>query len=186
MRIVYLLLLVMISVHTFGQGTVKTKATNDSLAVLEKKSQQWLKELYEGGIWADSDTIHISTEFKKLMSDSTYRSAVYPSVYTWENTIELLKRNQIKRSFWNMINLYSINDKNKELVLNTIMFYTKVYEVEKIVSGAFYTYCYGDPTIGKIKNNKPEILFPDVMEKKLTVANEIIGQVMMRKSLEAK
>lgn len=178
MRIIIIFLLLTFSGTAFSQKTNTPKTSSDSLAILEVKAQKWLKELYEGGIWADSDTIHVSTEFKKLISDSTYRKEVYPSDYTWEKTIELLKGNQIKRSFWNMINLYSLNDKNKTLVLNTMMFYTKAYEVDKIISAAFYTYCYTDPTIGAIKNNKPEILYPNVMENKLNTSNEIIARIL--------
>lgn len=182
MRLTFLLFLLTSSLFTFSQDSNNLKTHADSLADLEVKAAKWIKELYEGGLTADSDSVYISAEFKKLINDEIYRKSCYPDEYTVEKTVELLKANQIKKAFWFLINIYPLNEKNKEVVTRTLLLYTKVYEVEKIISASFYTYCYTDPTIGTVKNNKPEILHPEMMEKKLKDTNEIISKILFYKS----
>lgn len=99
MRLIFFLFLLSSSLFSYSQdNNLKTHA--DSLADLEVKATKWIKELYEGGLTADSDSVHISAEFKKLINDEIYRKSCYPDEYTVEKTVELLKSNQIKKAFW--------------------------------------------------------------------------------------
>lgn len=135
----------------------------------------WLKDLNEKGVEITEDSIKVSKEYLKVRDDAAYRAIVYPSRYTWEQTSEFLKNQELKLAFWYMINLYPMNDKNKDMVVKSFVMYDKLFKMDEILVGVFYTYCFIDPEINTITNGIPEVRRPDILESKLRHVDEIIN-----------
>jgi hypothetical protein len=99
---------------------------------------------------------------------------MYPATYTWEAAADLIKKQEIKKAVWYFINLYTINDENKELVIKSLLVYNKFFKMDKVLMGSFYTYSLTDPEIGKIANGHSEITAPHIMEKKLNALKAML------------
>ena len=142
----------------------------------------WLNNLYDRGIINKDDSIHTSAEFQKALLDTIYREQIYPETYNWNDVLDFMKTKELKKAFWHLINLYYKNEKNKENVLKIMLSYIKVLEMDKVLVGTFYTYCFQDPEIGIIVNGKPEIQRPDILEAKLRIVREIVGYITLYKN----
>lgn len=134
----------------------------------------WLKELYEPGVSMQADSLLINKEAERLLNDAQYRQTMYPEKYTWEAAAGLIQKQEIKKAVWYFINLYTINDKNKELVIKSLLVYDKFFKMDKVLMSSFYTYSLTDPEIGKIENGHAEITAPHIMEKKLNALKTIL------------
>ena len=134
----------------------------------------WLKDIYEQGVSMHADSVVISKEAERLLTDEQYRQIMYPAKYTWEAARDFVQKQEIKKALWYFINLYSINNQNKELVIKSLLAYDKFLKMEKALMGSFYTYCFTDPEIGKIENGHSEITAPHIMEKKLNALKEML------------
>ena len=134
----------------------------------------WLKELYEPGVSLQADTLLINKEAERLLHDEMYRQTMYPAAYTWEGTAGFIQKQEIKKAVWYFINLYMLNEQNKELVIKSLLVYDKFFKMDKVLMSSFYTYSFTDPEIGTIKNGQSEITAPHIMEKKLNTIKEIL------------
>jgi len=134
----------------------------------------WLKDLYEPGVTMQADTLVINKEAARLLNDEQYRQTMYPQKYTWEAAAGFIQKQEIKKAIWYFINLYTINDQNKELVIKSILVYDKFFKMEKVLMSSFYTYSLTDPEIGKIENGHSEITAPHIMEKKLNALKAML------------
>ena len=134
----------------------------------------WLKELYEPGVSVQADTLLINKEAQRLLNDEQYRQTIYPAKYTWEAATHLIQKQEIKKAIWYFINLYTLNDQNKELIIRSILVYDKVFKMDKVLMSSFYTYSLTDPEIGKIENGHSEITAPHIMEKKLNALKAML------------
>ncbi len=143
--------------------------------------QNWLKFLSEKGIEKKGDSIVVSEEYLRVLNDNQYRLIVYPKKYSWEIVAALIKLKQLKITFWQLINLYSSNEENKETVLKTIVMYDRVFPMDTMLVAAFNTYIYLDPEVSVIKNGDSEITRPDILEEKLRNLNEIINYMKIYK-----
>ena len=143
--------------------------------------QNWLKFLSEKGIEKKGDSIVVSEEYLRVLNDNQYRLIVYPKKYSWEIVAALIKLKQLKITFWQLINLYSSNEENKEAVLKTIVMYDRVFPMDTMLVAAFNTYIYLDPEVSVIKNGDSEITRPDILEEKLRNLNEIINYMKIYK-----
>ena len=143
--------------------------------------QNWLKFLSEKGIEKKGDSIVVSEEYLRVLNDNQYRLIVYPKKYSWEIVAALIKLKQLKITFWQLINLYSSNEENKETVLKTIVMYDRVFPMDTMLVAAFNTYIYLDPEVSVIKNGDSEITRPDILEGKLRNLNEIINYMKIYK-----
>lgn len=139
--------------------------------------QNWIDDLHEPGVSFVDDSVYISDESRRLMTDEHYRTHIYPAVYTWDVTKYLIQKQQLKKAFWYLINLYLINDQNKELVVRSVLAYDRLFSMDEILINTFYTYCYMDPEIGTMVDGIPEIQAPHIMEKKLRAVKEILQYV---------
>lgn len=151
----------------------------DSLAIRKKQLQDtqtltWLAELSEKGMEISGDSIKTSKEFKRVLADEKYRNLLYPKKYNWDVALFFMKKNMLKQTFWYFINLYPQSTSNKELVMKSILAYEKYLKMDEIMINTFYTFCFMDPEISIIKEGKPEIIHPDVLEKKLSNVKEIV------------
>jgi hypothetical protein len=151
----------------------------DSLAIRKKQLQDtqtltWLAELSEKGMEISGDSIKTSKEFKRVLADEKYRALLYPKKYDWEPALFFMKKNMLKQTFWYFINLYPQSVSNKELIMKSILAYEKYLKMDEIMINTFYTFCFMDPEISVIKEGKPEIVHPDVLEKKLSYVKEMV------------
>jgi len=112
-----------------------------------------------------------------MLKDSVYRKSVYPEVYTWPAAVGLMNRMELKKAFWYLINLYETDTAHRNIIVGTFLLYDSLVDMDKILLNTFYTYGLTDPRYCRIKNNKPDIFRPDIMEKKLRTTKEIVGYV---------
>lgn len=148
--------------------TPKLDVTKDSSIIA------WIKELDEPGVKLIADSLFISKESQRVLADAQYRSIVYPKVYTWEAAKGFIQNQDVKKALWFFINLYLVNDQNKEMVVKSILVYDKIFKMNKLLVSAFYTYCLTDPEIGTIEDGHSEITAPHIMEKKLNALKEML------------
>jgi len=137
--------------------------------------QKWLEEQMTPGISADSNAIVMSTEVRRLMADTAYRDSVYRQPYTFTDVGHSLAATNLRRAFWQMINLYP---QNKQRVLRYIVAYDELIDSDRLVASSFYTYALLDPRITKIDGGKPAIIHPDVMDSLFRNMNEIIDYIL--------
>jgi hypothetical protein len=154
----------------------------DSLAIREKQLQDtqtlnWLAELSEKGMEFSGDSIKTSKEFKRVLVDEKYRKMLYPEKYEWDVALFFMKKNMLKQTFWYFINLYPKSTNNKELIMKSILSYEKHLKMDEIMINTFYTFCFMDPEISVIIEGKPEIVHPDILEKKLNYVKEIVSYI---------
>lgn len=151
--------------------------TIDTAAESEKYWGAWLADLYDVGVVMEKDSIKLNGEARKIILDSNFRKAVYPSVYTWEVTTYLLNRMELKKGFWCLINLYGADTANRKLVIETLVPFDQLMDMEKVMVSTFYTYALLDPKICTIKNGKPVITRPDIVEREFAQLKEIINYI---------
>lgn len=146
---------------------------------IENRSQDsailaWLKDLYEPGVMVGEDSIFLNKESERLLIDKQYRQVMYPATYTWEAAINFIQKQEIKKALWFFINLYLVNDQNKELVVKSILTYDKIFKMEKMLVSSFYTYSLTDPEVGTIEQGHSKITAPQIMEKKLNALKAML------------
>lgn len=150
---------------------------SDSIKQLQKDNEEileWMENLYEHGISATEDSIFINEESLRLMNDESYRNTIYPTIYTWEMTTRFLSSQELKKAFWYMINLYSVNDQNKNLVIKSVLTYNKLFKMDEVLEATYKTYALTDPAIGTFHDGKSDITNPHILEKKLNSLKEIL------------
>jgi hypothetical protein len=181
------LLILIISVFSFAstKGNCQTVVSPvTDTAIQQGSGLAWLKDLYEPGVSLQADSLLINKEAERLLSDKEYRQTMYPAAYTWEAAAHLIQKQEIKKAIWYFINLYTINDQNKELVIKSILVYDKFFKMEKVLMSSFYTYSLTDPEIGKIENGHSEITAPHIMEKKLNALKAMLFYLQKYKPKE--
>ena len=178
MRLFFLYLFLVYSVSIFGQSNYIR--STDSISITKEQLSQtlnMLKDLSTKGLDMPEDSLIVSEEFNKLIQDENYRKTVYPKVYTWEETINYINSKDLKKAFWFLINLYLTSDKNKVLVLKSVITYDALFNMDKVLINTFYTYAFTDPEVSIIVENSPEITRPDILESKLRTVNELIHYI---------
>jgi len=138
---------------------------------------KWLNNLLEMGVEQKDDSLFIKEEVVRLVRDSVYRNSIYPKKYEWPAVLKLMKAMELKKAFWHLINIYMADTANRSMVLGTFILYDSLVEMDKILINAYYTYAFTDPRVCRIKNNKPEIFRPDLLEKHLLITKEIINNI---------
>jgi hypothetical protein len=155
-----------------GQGgDSRTTAINISQ---DSAVAAWLEDLYAEAVTVGEDSIVVSPEAKRLLVDEVYRGLMYPKIYSWEVTVELIKRLELKKAFWYMVNLYMADARNKDIVVKSLMTYDRLFKMEKVLVNSFYTYVLADPEIGTLTGGEFKVTAPHIMEKKLNALKEIL------------
>ena len=165
----FFLLFFLISGNTCGQTDNKSVEDADSVMLAD-----FLDDLYSAGVSMTEDSVRIDEESFRLLNDEQYRTAFYPDTYTWEASLNFLKIQEFKKGFWYLINLSMNNEFHKNLVVKTILTYDLMFDMDKALISAFYTYCYMDPSVGSIEDGKPNITAPHILEQKLEAVKEIL------------
>lgn len=160
-----------------GQTQGKAAPRIDTSRASIEYWQKWLSSLTEMGVESKSDSFFVREEVVRLLKDSAYRSTVYPSVYKWPAVTSLLKKMELKKAFWQMINLYQTDTGRRNLVVGSFILYDSLMDMDKVLLGTFYTYAFTDPEVCRVKNGKPDIFRPDILEKKLRTTREIIQYI---------
>ena len=165
-------------------NTVKAQLSvnNDTSHAAVKFLKNWEKDFLNAGLAINNDSLQLNEEEKKLILDSVYRRQTYPTKYNWPLAIQLLNKMDLKKSFWHIMNLYRTDTAHKELALQTFVVYDSLVDMEKILVNSFYTYALTDPEICSIKNKKPQIIHPDLLEIKFNKMKEIINYILFYRS----
>lgn len=144
----------------------------------EEKLRKWFDDLYVFGVEVKGDSISIQEDVIKLFEDSAYYALVFPNPYSWEMTVAALKAMDFKKAFWYLINLYHTDpDKNRELVLRTILSFKNLLELERLLLSSFYTYAYFSPEHSTLINGKLNVHRPDIIEKKMNTLKIMVQEV---------
>ncbi|MFD2937672.1 hypothetical protein [Spirosoma flavum] len=179
-RLLFILLLSGFTLTGFGQDKTAgpgNVAPDSSLAVQEAHWVAWQKDLYEMGVSVQHDSLRINPIVKQLFTDSLLRQVAYPATYTWPAAVGLLQRMELKQAFWYMINLYPTDSTSRNLVMQSMLAYDRMIDINKAILSSFYTYALADPRIGRLVNGKPDIRHPDLLDKQLHVVREITEYV---------
>jgi hypothetical protein len=144
--------------------------------------KKWIDNMYEFGVVIKGDSIFISEEARRVANDTTYRKFIYRDVYNWQETVYLMKNMQMKIGLWHMINLWEADTANRKYVLEYVLNLDQVLAMDRVLVAVFYTYGLLDSQVGYIKNGRPTITRPDIVERKLAVTNTIVQHVLMERA----
>jgi hypothetical protein len=179
-RITLIFICLQVAIGSFAQTGIPVN--KDTANVAAQFLKNWQNNLFDGGFTMQNDSLHLNDEAKKLLLDSAYRRATYPVTYTWPVAIQLLKQMELKKAFWDIMNLYRTDSVHRQLALQTFVVYDSLVDMEKILTNTFYTYAFTDPEICEFKNGRHEILRPDILEAKFNKMKEIINFIMYYRS----
>ena len=85
---------------------------------------------------------------------------------------------ELKKGFWYLINLYIIDTTNKDLVVQSLVPFDRMLDMQKVLTSTFYTYALLDPKVCTYKNGKPVITRPDIVEMRFNKLKEIISYII--------
>jgi len=165
--------LILLFTISIGLGAQETNSGD----LFDKIVKDWLTDLNQKGLELKGDSLIINKEVIKLLQNQSYRDSIYPATYSWESALHFIQKEQLKPAFWYFINLYPVNQKNKELVIKSILTYDQLLKMDNVMISTFYTYSFVDPEITQLNDGVPEITRPDILEKKLETVKEIISYV---------
>ena len=144
----------------------------------EKIAKDWLDNLYEMGVEDRVDSFFISTEALHAATDTAFRRIVYPEAYTLPGAQRLLQSMYLKIATWHLINLYMIDPASRKAVEHYITGYDTAIRMDRVLISAFYTYALFDPDIGSLKDGRPAIYHPEILEAKLSVVSQLTDKVL--------
>lgn len=174
----------MTATNSFGQTT--EQAIPAGSAAKDSTVLSWLEKLYEENVSVEGDSVKMGKETERLLRDEPYRRAMYPANYTWEVAVYFISKQDIKRACWFLMNLYLVNDKNKEVVIKSLATYDKLFKMDKILTNTFYTYVLTDPEIGTIADGEFKVTAPHIIEKKLNALKEMLFYLDKYRTTEVK
>ncbi len=152
----------------------------------EKVAKDWLDNLYEMGVEDRVDSFFISTEALHAATDTAFRRVVYPSAYTLPGAQRLLQANYLKIATWHLINLYIVDPGSRKAVEHYITGYDVAIRMDRVLIAAFYTYALFDPEIGTLKDGRPAIYHPEILEAKLSVVSQLTDKVLEARKTRVK
>jgi hypothetical protein len=175
MKPLYLLLLAILPAVVSAQSTAAVRS--GALDSAEAYWSEWWQDLHSMGVEAKNDSLIVRQEVLRLFNDTAYRRLAYPDTYNWPLAVALMRNMELKMAFWHLINLYHTDTANRSYVLGTFVAYDSLMNMDKILLSTFYTFAFADPRVATVKNNKPHIFRPDLLEQGLVRLKEIIAQV---------
>lgn len=149
----------------------------------EKSFQEWTGRLLEYGIRKENDTLVVSAEVQNILANPKLMEIVFPEKYSLEAVSVLLKKMELKKAFWYLINLYP-EDKDRAMAI--ILKYDRILPMDHVLMSTFYTFSMIDTSVSSIKNGTPTILRPDLVESKLSHVKEMIQYVLYYRNLSEK
>lgn len=169
-------------------GNAQDSTMQKSAVALEKEKywQNWLSDMYEVGIEQHDDSLKISDEVRKIVTDKEYQKKLYPSTYTIPEAGALMKNMEIKKAMWYLINIYGKSEEYNKVVMNIILPFEQGLEMDKVLVSTFYTYALVDPQIGSVANGKVQITRPDLLEQKFNNLKEMIAYIIAQRKTQNK
>lgn len=137
----------------------------------------WYKDLEGASVTLNRDTLRVGDEVRRIASDLNYRNLIYPAQYTWPQTITFIENMELKKAFWYLINIFATQKNHQTLVMQTVVAYDQIMDMEKILTSTFYSYAPFEPAVCQFKGGKPVISRPDLLEKKMMVVKEMVRLV---------
>lgn len=171
--LIILLVLCMKPGNSAGQVTAQEAVVTDSMSK-DSVILKWIEDLYKEDVTIVNDSVKIGKETTRLISDESYRKVMYPLNYSWEMVVYFIGKHDIKRACWFLLNLYLADEKNKELVIKSLLAYDKVFKMDKILTNTFYTYILADSEAGSVVDGEFKLTAPHIMDKKLNGLREIL------------
>ena len=147
---------------------------------------KWYLEISEKGIEKIGDSVIYSKEFVKVLNNEKYRDFLFPKEYKMEVAANLIDYKLLKQAFWYFINLYPKDEDTKKIVIQSVLAYDKIFKMDEVLVNTFYTYSFMDPEISIIKDGKPEIVRPDILEAKLANVEEMVNYVLKYRAQQKK
>lgn len=179
----YILTCIILNFYLIGSAQNNAKT---NWIEFEAQSKEWLADLNTIGVVHKDGVMTLNDESKKILKDSLYYEVIYPDIYTWEDTQYLLNNMALKQAFWYLINLYDADVSNKELVLQMIIPFDEIMEMDKIIISSFYSYIAFDPeTTTIIDGIVTEVKRPDIADRKLIAVKEIISYIHYNRKQKA-
>ena len=158
--------------HSFSQKNESpTQDHRDSIIIA------WVQNLYSSDFIVEGDSAQYLYERNRLLTDEDYRRLVYPETYTWQMAAALIERQQLKMAFWYFINLYMVNEEDKEKVIKCVLTYNNLFRMDEVLFSTFYTYCNTDPKINEIVDGKSKMIAPHIMEEKEDAMIDILAHI---------
>lgn len=184
-RYVAIVLLSGAGLTAFSQaGPTSATALPPSVRIV--RDDIWLRDLYDLGVDNSGDSLRIGPESRRVLTNANYRQMLYPTHYTWPQTVQLLKQMEIKKALWFLLNIYASDPASRELAIRTVLAYEEVCETDRALLAAFYTYAFMDPAVSAIKNGKLTINRPDLLEAKLKITREMIAYILNYRRIKPK
>lgn len=168
----FFLVMCMSPERSVGQTTMQAIA-GDSVSK-DSVILKWIEDLYKEDVTIVNDSVKIGKETTRLLSDESYRKIMYPEKYSWEMVVYFIGKHDIKRACWFLLNLYLSDEKNKELVIKSLLAYDKVFKMDKVLTSTFYTYILADVETGTVTDGHFQLTAPHIMDKKLNGLREIL------------
>ncbi|HEX4875875.1 MAG TPA: hypothetical protein VFV31_04335 [Chitinophagaceae bacterium] len=169
-----ILLLVICIIPQRSIGQTSTQSFSGDSISKDSVILQWMEDLYREDVTVVNDSVKIGRETTRLLKDETYRDFMYPDTYTWEMVVYFIGRQDIKRACWYLLNLYLTDEKNKELVIKSLMAYDQIFKMDKVLTNTFYTYILADKATGTVTDGHFQLTAPHIMDKKLNGLREVL------------
>ena len=145
--------------------------------------QNWMGNLYEYGVRTENDTLIVSSEVQNTLKNLPLMEFMFPEKYTWETTIALMEKMELKKAIWYLINIYP---DDKESVMKVLLQYDRIFPIDRILLSTFYTYGMIDKKVCSLEDGKLKILRPDIVETKLASVKQMIEYIVYYRSLPEK
>lgn len=177
MKSIYTVILVCLFFNV-GISQSKTAGFPNYTPEQEAAAKQWIDNIYEIGFDIKGDSIKVTEEAKLILQNEDYRQLIYPKKYSWEYTLALMKKSALKPAFWYLTNLYYQYPEHRKLVLQTLIPFDQLFEMDRALISSYYTYIPYDPEVTTTSNGKTTFERPDIAEAKLVATKEIIEQIL--------
>lgn len=159
-------------------GQVDTFAMFGTTHQQETAAKKWIDNLYEMGIKMEGDSMLLTEEARLVATDSAFRTVVFRDPYTWETANYLFSIQQYKIAFWHLINIYTRDPESRENVVKYILTFDNALQMDKALTGAFYTYAFFDPEVAFMTNGKPDVGHPEILDEKLARVRELVNYIV--------
>ncbi len=177
MKNIYTLILICSFIH-FGKSQSSTANFPNYTPEHEAAAKQWVDNIYEIGFDINEDSVKVTEEAKLIIDNKEYQKLIYPQKYTWEYTLALMKKSALKPAFWYLTNIYYQYPQHRNLVLQTLIPFDQIFEMDRALVASYYTYIPFDPEVVQIINGKAEFKRPDIAEAKLVATKEIVEHIL--------
>ncbi|MGZ3910600.1 MAG: hypothetical protein ACXVBR_10980 [Flavisolibacter sp.] len=123
-------------------------------------------------------------EVIRSMIDTAYRNSLYSASYQWSKSVALLQKMVLKKAFWRLMNLYDTDVEHRPPILGIYVACDSLMDMAKVLTSTIYTCAFSDPRVCRIRDNKPDIYRPDLLEKEILGIKEIVNNIFASRELK--